>query len=738
MKLSIDLAETLTMKRLLIISNRLPMDAIKREGTLRFQPSVGGLVTGMDSIHKSGPSMWIGWSGVSLEKLGRQKKEFKAKLKSENCYPVFLSKDDVERFYRGFSNKTIWPLFHYFPLYATYNKSWWEAYRRVNRIFRDAVIRVARRDDIIWVHDYQLMLLPKLIREKLPDATIGFFLHIPFPSSELFRLLPWREEILEGLLGADLTGFHTYDYVHHFLNSVQRILGYEPTFGQIPVSNRVVRADAFPMGIDYERFAKAVRKPEVEKAIHSIRRKVGHRKTILSIDRLDYSKGILTRLEVFDLFLEKNPKYKGKVTLIQVAVPSRTGVETYRLLKKQLDELVGRINGKHGAIGWVPVWYLYRTIPFDTLVALYHLCDVALVTPIRDGMNLIAKEFLATKTDRRGVLILSEVAGAADELGEAIIVNPNNKEQVAESLKEALEMSDDEQIERNWIMQMRLKRYDVTRWANDFVDRLLSIKKVQNELCAKILTTEMKSTLLCDYLKSTERLILLDYDGTLVSFTRKPEKAKPDNELMSQLRSLVRSAKNEVVIVSGRDKNTLEKWFGGLDVGLMGEHGVWLKEKRGQWKMVEPLRNDWKEEIRPVLELYVDRTPGSFVEEKEFSLVWHYRKADLELAKARARELKGALLQLTANLNLGILEGSRVIEIKSAGINKGRAALHWLSKKKWDFILAIGDDWTDEDTFAALPESAYSIRVGWSPSHARFNVDSVLNVRSLLKALVRG
>jgi len=353
-------------------------------------------------------------------------------------------------------------------------------------------------------------------------------------------------------------------------------------------------------------------------------------------------------------------------------------------------------------------------------------------------MNLIAKEFIATKTDKRGVLILSEMAGAANELGEAIIVNPNNKEEVANSLKEALEMSEDEQIERNWIMQMRLKRYDVARWANDFMERLSSVKKVQSELCAKRLTHGMRLKLLNDYFRNRERLILLDYDGTLVPFGEKPEKVKPDDQVLWLLESLSRDPKNEVVVISGRDRNTLEKWFSDLNIGLMAEHGVWIKEKGGYWELAKPLRNDWKDEIKPILELFVDRTPGSFIEEKEFSLVWHYRKADLELAEARARELKDALLNLTANLDLGVLEGSRVIEIRNAGINKGQAALRWLSKKKWGFILAIGDDWTDEDTFAVLSESAYSIKVGLTPSRARFNLDSVSDVRSLLRELVGG
>jgi trehalose 6-phosphate synthase/phosphatase len=711
------------------------MSVVKRGGTWRLQRAVGGVVTGLDSFYKTRDSLWIGWPGVSKDRVSRRRNSLSKRFEAERCHPVWLSKDDIDKFYRGFSNKTIWPLFHYFPLYTRYDDKWWDSYKRVNRSFCDAVITAARPEDIIWVHDYHLMLLPLLLREKLPDAQVGFFLHIPFPSSELFRLLPGREEILEGMLGSDLLGFHTHDYVHHFLNSVRRILGYEHALGQITFGNRVVRADTFPMGIDYRKFASAVRSPEVGKAIRRIREKVGDRKIILSIDRLDYTKGILPRIEVFDRFLDRNKKYRGKVTLILVAVPSRTLVEDYAALKRRLDELVGRINGKHGMIGWIPIWYLYRSVDFDALVALYRLADVALVTPVRDGMNLISKEFLATKTNRKGVLVLSEMAGAAHELGEALIVNPNNQDEVVRSLERALEMSEDEQIERNWSMQMRLKRYDVVRWGNDFLDRLSTVKKAQKRLQGKKLTSDRERKMLRDYSRSKKRLLLLDYDGTLKPFGEKPQRVRPDDGLLVDLESLSRTAENEVVITSGRDRNTLQKWFGFLSVGLMAEHGVWVKERDSQWEMIEPLRSSWKAEIRPMLEVYVDRTPGSFIEEKEYSLVWHYRRVDLELGRSRSRELKDALIELTSNMNVGVLEGNRVIEIKNTGINKGIGALRWLGKKRWDFILAIGDDWTDEDTFGALPKKSYSIKVGWGATAAKFNVDSVEDVRQIVAKL---
>lgn len=636
------------MERIIIVSNRLPVTVAKRKDDLSFNPSVGGLATGLGSFYNSYNCIWVGWPGIFSERLNeKERKIIKTKLNREfSCYPVLLTQKDVDLYYNGFCNKTIWPLFHYFTQYAIFDKKLWDAYKRVNEIFCDIISEIANANNIIWIHDYHLMLLPKLIREKLPNAKMGFFLHIPFPSFEIFRLLSWRREILDGLLGADLIGFHTYSYVKHFLESVRRILGYEHTYGEIIVANRIIRVDSFPMGIDYEKFANAASDSKVQREIDKIRKNLGDRKIILSIDRLDYTKGIPQRLEAFDLFLDKYPEFKEKVTFIVVTVPSRTKVEHYRLLKKQVDELIGKINGKYGTLGWTPIWYMYRFLPFHMLIALYSIADIALITPYRDGMNLIAKEFIASKVDSKGVLILSEMTGAAEELGEALIVNPNNREAIAEALRDALLMTDEEQIERNKVMQKRLQRYSVKRWAMDFVDSLIQVKKLQQDLSTKRLTDEIKIKLLDDYSKSNARLILLDYDGTLVHFAEKPEKAKPSKELLEVLTSLAHNVKNGIVIISGRDREILDKWFGHLGIGLVAEHGAWIKERGKEWETIEPLENDWKKEILPVLEVYVDRTPGSFIEEKELSLVWHYRNCDAELAAVRAKELKDVLLTL--------------------------------------------------------------------------------------------
>lgn len=721
------------MQRMLIIANRLPVNLILDDGNVTIEPSVGGLSTGLGSFYSTYDCTWIGWSGIPSEHLDdQQKKAIDASLEEIACRAVHLPEEEVEHYYGGFCNSTIWPLFHYFRSLCSWNPCTWEAYRSVNRRFCDAVVAQYREGDTIWIHDYHLMLLPAMIRERIPHAAIGFFLHIPFPSNELFRMLPWREELLRGLLGADLVGFHTYDYVRHFLTSVRRMVGYEHSYGEIKAGTRLVRADTFPMGIDYARFAKSVHRRDVHKEIRQIRKKYANQKILLSFDRLDYTKGIPQRLKAFDVFLEKNPEWRGRVVMIVVAVPSRTTVTQYKSLKKEVDELIGNIVGKYGTLDWTPIQYFYDVLPFSNLVALYHTADVAVVTPLRDGMNLMAKEYLATKEDGRGVLILSEMAGAAMELGEAMIVNPFDEDGIVQAIETALVMPEQEQIERNRGMQNRLQRYHVKRWAEDFLQRLKSVRKHQMELEARLLSQNLRFRLLGEYRSSGSRLILLDYDGTLVPFATRPEKAAPDRELTTIMKNLTAIPGNEVVIISGRDKETLERWFGGFDVGFIAEHGIWIRERGGAWEMIEALNDDWKEAVLPVLERFVERTPGTFVEVKPYSLVWHYRKADPELGATRAIELKDTLIDFTANRGIDILEGNKVIEVKNASINKGRAAQHWISRAEWDFILALGDDWTDEYLFGALPASAYSIKVGLEPSKARFSMVSLDQVRHLL------
>lgn len=681
-------------------------------------------------------AVWIGWPGGTIDAGLRDELKKKAMAKFHS-YPVFLSQDEMDKFYLGFCNATIWPLFHYFLPFTTYEDTAWQQYKHVNELFCEAMLDVIREDDLVWIHDYHLMLLPALLKARAPDLAVGFFLHIPFPSFEVFRLMPgrWRREILEGLLGADLIGFHTYEYGQYFLQSVLRILGHEHHMGQILTSERVVKVDTFPMGIDFEKFAAAVNNSNIRRERQKLRNAFSQLKIILSVDRLDYSKGILNRLLGFEVLLETHPEYHGKVVLLMVVVPSRIGVYQYDLMKRQIEELVGKINGRFGRVDWTPVVYQYRYVPFPSLVALYGASDICLVTPLRDGMNLIAKEYVATRNDGTGTLVLSEMAGAAKELADAIIINPSNREEVAEALREALNTPVEEQRRRNQIMQRRLRRYTVIRWANDFVKQLMATREVQGRMRAKLLPESARLEIVERYKKSERRVLFLDYDGTMTPLVRQPSSAHPGERTLNLLRSLSADSRNTVVIISGRDRGTLQAWFGNLPLGLVAEHGMWRKGVEAEWRIFKWSTSDWKNQVLPILEQYADRLPGAFVEEKEHAMAWHYRSSDPEQASLVVAEMTDHLVNLTAKTDLQLLQGNKVVEIMHAGVNKGLAALDWLSKDDFDFVLAIGDDRTDEELFRVLPESALSIKVGIANTHARYNLRNADDVLEFLTSL---
>ena len=724
------------MPKTIIVSNRLPLRVTVKERKMDFNPSEGGLATGLGSIYKEGNNLWLGWPGIAVKK-DDNKKEVTERLKKDNMRPVFLTEQEIEDYYEGFSNETLWPNFHYFNQYCVYNDQFWDAYQKVNLKFAKEIIAVADPGDKIWIHDYQLLLLPQMVRERLPESSIGFFLHIPFPSYESFRILPWRREILNGMLGADFLGFHTYDDMRHFLSSVNRLAGYGNAQGQVSVGGRKVLADALPMGIDYDKYAETAAAPETLERQVRYRTSLGDQKFILSIDRLDYSKGIPQRLKAFELFLEEHPEFLEKVSILMIVVPSRDQVGKYKELKEEIDLLVGRINGNYARLNWTPIHYFYRSFPLNALSAFYRMAHVALVTPMRDGMNLVCKEYIASRLDKKGVLILSEMAGSAKELSDAILINPNDLGQLVKAIHQALTMPEDQQVKHMEVMQKSLKRYNIHHWVNLFMERLDFIKSEQKGLITRILDKKSQNELLKSFKGTKSKLIFLDYDGTLIPFQGDPKEARPDKELKDLISKLSQLNNARIVIISGRDKETLTEWFSDYKVDIIAEHGVWLREAGKKWGTVTALEDDWKKDIKEVLEDYVNRTPGSFVEEKDYSLVWHYRKVETGLGELRTRELNSHLNYLAKNKNLQVLEGDKVVEIKSSEVNKGRAALSWLSKFKSEFVLAVGDDWTDEDTFMVMPSDAYTIKVGSTQSAAKFSIESYKEVRGLLKMLIK-
>ena len=728
------------MARLIVVSNRLSFSLVRQDGTLSFSPSAGGLATALSSYLERRRAedpvfecIWVGWPGMAVEEA--EQEEVRRRAASDHqAYPVFLSDEDVEQFYDGFSNSTLWPIFHYFPSYAQYDEAEFAAYRRANEAFAEAVREVARPDDVVWVHDYQLLLVPHLLRKHLPNLHIGFFLHIPFPSFEVFRLLPtsWRRELLEGMLGADLIGFHTHDYTQYFLRSVFRTLGYEHHLGQIAMGENLRRAETFPIGVDYAKFTEAAKNSSIVSERARIESGLQGREVIFSVDRLDYTKGLVQRLRGFEAFLDAHPERHGKVVFILVVVPSRTAVERYQLMKQELDELVGRINGAYGSVDWVPILYQYRTLEFTELVALYNLAPVALITPLRDGMNLVAKEYLASKGDDSGVLILSEMAGAARELGEALQVNPNHKNEIADALEQALAMSADERVRTTRLMQERLRRYDANGWATNFLDTLSRVKARQGALATRHLVGKARSEIVHRFETAAKRLVFLDYDGTLVPFAPEPRLAQPDRALLDTLGALAEGG-TLVYLISGRDRHVLDSWFKDLPLGIIAEHGAWIRGVSDDWTLTKPLTGAWKDQLRPLLAFYVDRVPGSLLEEKEYSLAWHYRRSDAELGANFAKELVDEMVSYTANFDVQVLEGRKVVEIRNAGVNKGVAALNCVGREAPDLIFAAGDDETDEDLFAALPKDALTVKVGSLYSQAAYHVSDYREMRDLLR-----
>ena len=725
----------------IIVSNRLPIQITKSNDKFDFKPSTGGLATGLNSIHKRGDTLWVGWAGVSSNLIEQnQNKIIDEHLKKLKLSQVRLDDDEINEFYYGMSNKCIWPLFHYFIEFAKFDNSMWDSYVKINKKFCSHIVNKIAINGTVWVHDYQLLLLPKMIKDLRPDLTVGFFLHIPFPSFEIFRIFPWRVDLLEGMLGADLIGFHTFDYQRHFLSSVQRILRYDVLFNKVSFGSREITVNTFPMGIDFKKFFNAANahlnqnkseKTELKKQLELHKKNTEDSKLILSIDRLDYTKGVINRLKSFEIFLNKYPKYIEKVRLVMLTVPSRSDVPQYKRLKKETDELVGRINGNYATVNWTPIWYYYREMNFDDLIDLYMLSDIAMITPVRDGMNLVAKEFVATRVDKKGVLILSEMAGASKELYDSITINPFDLHSMADAIHKAINMSTEEQIRRNTTMQKRLSRYNVEYWANAFFSALKNKSKEVIEKSAKKVVKSTIDVLNKKIKKSENRLFLLDYDGTLVNFHHKPEVAIPSKSLISFLKKMSDENKNKVYIVSGRDKKFLDENFNISSIGLIAEHGHYIKDANDKWLQPFSLESKWKQNFLPIFQDFCDRTPGTFLEEKNHCLVWHYRKSDPELANIRVVELKTVIKSMLSE-NLMMLDGDKAIEVTNADVNKGTIINNIINNNNFDFILCAGDDISDESMFKALPKNSVSVKVGKRVSSAEFYVK---NPNELLKFL---
>ena len=653
--------------------------------------------------------------------------------------PVDIDPRDYDDYYEGYANDAIWPLFHYFTEFGSYVPEQFEAYRRVNQRFADVICQLAEPGDAVWVHDYHLMLLPRMLRDRGLDARIGFFLHIPFPADETFRILPQRVEILRGLLGADLIGMHTYDYAYNYLRSVRRILGIESQAGMVRMRDHNVRVEAYPLGIDTDEFKEKAYSLDAEQYLTQLKRTIGDRQVILGVDRLDYTKGLLLKLQAFERLLERSPRWSERVLFLQLAVPTRAGIDTYQDLKSEVERRVSEINGIYGSPLLSPINYLYQTVTQEELCALYRVADVCFVSPVRDGLNLVAKEYVVCREDGGGALVISEFAGAVSELGEALRINPWDIEGTADQLERALEMSLGERHERMMPMFSRVLQNDVHRWVQDFMSSLEATETEQTGSPPMLESSILAESLASDFRTADTSLVMLDYDGSLREFVDRYEDAVPTEEILDILNEYGQRDDVKVFINSGRDHQTLGEWFQNCPIDLIAEHGAWMKPAGSkEWRLLGVLDTSWKSSVLGLLEDYVARTPGSRIEEKETALAWHYRQTEESLGNWQALELVSVLENTLRGEPVQVLHGAKVVEIRQQGLTKARAYDLVLDRYgPFDFQMATGDDRTDEDLFAHVGANVHTVKIGSGNSAAKVAVASPRSLREMLTALLQ-
>lgn len=713
-------------RALVVLSNRLPFTIRRTARGLEVEPSAGGLVSAMDpSLRRTGGT-WIGWPGIAL----RDGETLPTDDLPYPVCPVPMSDLEVQHFYEGFSNGTLWPLFHSLPERAQFDPRNWNVYHRVNRRYAEAALSQPGANSLFWVHDYQLLLVPGIIRQSAPDARLAFFLHIPFPPYDIFRVLPWDRELLYGILGCDLIGFHVAGYARNFLDCVERRLNLQVDYENMVVElgGRAVQVGAFPIGIDYDAFADGA-----ESAPPST--DAGAERVVLGVDRLDYTKGIPERIRAWERLLELYPEHREKVVLLQVAVPSRAEVPEYRALKREIDELVGQVNGRYATAQWSPIRYLYRTFPHEELVQMYRDAAVAVVTPLRDGMNLVAKEYVAAQRDEPGVLVLSRLAGAAETMHEALLVNPNNIDETAAAINRALTMEEPERRSRMAALQQRERRHNVVAWGEEFVEAAQ-----QAHATPRMPSGEDFSRWLRRFIGDHRVALFLDYDGTLTPLVDHPDHAVLSPEMHRVVETCAHREDTDVAIISGRSVNNVAAIVDIPDLIYAGNHGLQIVGPGMPHFRHEDLQY-YQDRMRQLAkELQPLATDGAWVEEKGPTLTFHVRAVSEPRSSALAEDAR----RIISEAGLQPRDAHAAVEARPPiGWDKGRAVLHVLRERygaAWSErvrVIYIGDDETDEDAFRFLSGLAITFRVG-SPdllTSATRHLPNVEAVRALVEWL---
>lgn len=716
-------------KTLYNVSNRLPVTVNDGEIT----KSSGGLVAALAGLSQDEYRLeWIGWPGGEIAE-GRQEHVRRSLQDEHGCSPIFLTKGQAEGHYEGYSNSSLWPLLHTMPSRFRYEPQWWEHYRHANQMFADHVLQRACDGDMVWVHDYQLMLLPRMLKEARPSLKIGFFLHTPFPTYEVFRYHPQREELASGVLGADLIGFHTFNYLRNFRMAAVRLLGAQSEITSIRHNGRSSTLGVYPIGINARQFEEQLTKPEHTQQVEKFRQTFNQKQIVLSVERLDYTKGLLHRLDAINLLLSRLEKaQRDHIKFIFVSVPSRENVEEYAQLLEEVEARVGKLNGDYSTLNNSPVHFIHGSVTFTELAALYAMADVGLVTPLVDGMNLVAKEYIAAKKDEGGVLVLSEFAGAAEELYNAFIVNPYDTPAVADAIMHALAMPREQAITRMRPMRERVMRVDAQAWAGSFMRDLDQVEAIEPTPDVRL---EDVRNRICSAINAGQRIAMfIDYDGTLREIVRDPAAARPTPEIHDLVSCLGRMHNIDLTVISGRAAQDLDRWLGQHSLSLIGEHGAAVRGRGGEvWEQLDRNVNyEWKEPIGKLLALYADSTPGSFVEDKRTSLVWHYRQTDEEFGTWKAQQLVVELEGVVASAPVTVRHGHKIVEVSASHISKGAAITTLVDKANYDLILCAGDDATDETMFRLDLKNLITIKVGPGDTAADYRIDSPVVLRQLL------
>jgi len=722
------------MSRCLLVSNRLPITYDEKINN--FKSSSGGLVSAIKGLDAGIVGCEFEWMGILTDDIAGELIEKARMTPAGNlkCHPIVVPKELYHHYYNEYSNNVIWPLFHYERSLVMHSEKGWRSYCQVNLMVAEAILKEAKDGDTVWVHDFQLMLVPGILKTKRPGLRVGFFLHIPFPSSEIFRELPQRKEILQSLIQADLIGFHDLSYMNHFRSSLQRVLG------EIALPERAL--GVYPISIDANHFSALADASETKEFIEKYKDNKKDMKWILGVDRLDYIKGLVLKLRAFRKLLKEYPEERGHVQLVQIVIPSRTEVPEYQKLKARIEQLVSSINGEFGTPAYMPISYIYHSVSENELSALYQLSEVMHIGSTRDGMNLVSLEYVVSQKDKYpGVVLLSEFAGAHSTLSYAMSINPWNVGETARKMKEALHHPEVKRRGELTAMRTFLHRYNSSEWARIY---LRDLNHTRREMKSIILPQDGKFPWM-NLLTGKRVVIFCDLDGTLAPISSIPSDVRIQKGTIDLLRRITET-NAEFVIVSGRDQEFLEKQFLEHDFNfpLAACHGAYYySPPEEEWVNLvshDPLK--WKTNVMDILKLYTSRTPGSFIEDKGHAVTWHYRNSPSEFADFLANKLTFELEETLTNLPAQVNRGKKVIEVKSINANKGYFVEQWLQRMEYlpDIVIAIGDDTTDEDMFDILQGrtdvKTFCIKVGKEKSRARYSLPDQRTVSDFLENLL--